>query len=252
MVGILLLLVALPAGAQEEERGPITWFAFSKVKPGMTEEAVKLTLEDSEFMDGLMADGTILSWGIAVPINHTPGDLWNHLMWVTVSGWEKIDIWAGASMGRMAEMDEATTMANKERFEKIYVEGSHFDEVVRHSVFSLGSAGETKYFYAGEFAARDGKGKEMVELFKEAVVPVLDPLVADGTMTSYGVYSPELHLDVDWTHRFWYGLPGLGSIDKMTKAFAGLDTPAFGAWADSVFEAEGHYDKVLMILHYSK
>ena len=91
----------------------------------------------------------------------------------------------------------------------------------------------------------------MVKFFKEAVVPILDGLVADGAMTSYGVYSTEIHLDVDWTHRFWYGLPDLAAIDKMTKAFGDGFTPAQEAWAESIFEPEGHYDKVVMVLHYA-
>ena len=247
----LFLLAALPAAAQEDGAGPLTWFAFCKVKPGMTEAAVAFTLEDKELMDGLMADGTILSWGLATPINHTPGDLWNHVQWVTVADWSKVDDWVAAVMGRMEEMDEATRAENMQRAQQIYVEGSHFDEVVRHSVFSRGSGAVPRYFWNGEFTAKKGQEGAMVKLFKEAVAPLLDELVAEGAMTSYGVYSTELHLDVEWTHRFWYGLPGLAGIDAMKKKFGRLGTPAFEAWANAVFSDEGHYDKVVMVLHYA-
>jgi hypothetical protein len=54
-----------------------------------------------------------------------------------------------------------------------------------------------------------------------------------------------------WTHRFWYGLPDLAGIDAMKKKFGRLDMPAFEAWANSVFSDEGHYDKVVMVLHYA-
>jgi len=247
----LLLLAALPAGAQEDGAGPLTWFAFSTVKPGKTEAAVAFTLESKELMEGLIADGTILSWGLATPINHTPGDLWNHVQWVTVADWSKVDDWVAAVMGRMEEMDEATIAENMQRAQQIYVEGSHFDEVVRHPVFSRGSGAAPRYFYAAEFVAKPGQESAMVKLFKEAVAPLLDELVADGAMTSYGVYSTELHLDVEWTHRFWYGLPNLAAIDTMKEKFGRLGTPAFEAWAGSVFADEGHYDKVLMVLHYA-
>ena len=36
----------------------------------------------------------------------------------------------------------------------------------------------------------------------------------------------------------------------MKEAFGGLATPGFEAWAEAVFEDEGHYDKVLLILPY--
>ena len=247
----LFLLAALPAGAQEDGAGPLTWFAFSKVKPGKTEAAVAFTLEDKELMDGLIADGTVLSWGLATPINHTPGDLWNHVQWVTLADWSKVDDWVAAVFARMEEMDEATMAENMQRAQQIYVEGSHFDEVVRHSVFSRGSGAVPRYFWSGEFTAKKGQEGAMVKLFKEAVAPLLDELVAEGAMTSYGVYSTEIHLDVDWTHRFWYGLPDLAAIDKMTAAFGEGFTPALEAWAESIFEPEGHYDKVVMVLHYA-
>ena len=48
--------------------------------------------------------------------------------------------------------------------------------------------------------------------------PVLDPLVSDGTLTSYGLLTRELHAEAGWTHCFWYGLPGLASIDLLVLA----------------------------------
>lgn len=93
---VALVLVVWPVAADEHEKGPITWLAFSKVKPGKTEDAVKHTLDDDGLADRLMADGTILSWGLGTPINHNPGDEWNHVQWVTVADWSKIEAWAGA------------------------------------------------------------------------------------------------------------------------------------------------------------
>jgi hypothetical protein len=250
ILGVVVLLAALPVAAQEDERGPITWLAFTKVKPGKTEDAVKLTIEQNTVMDKLMADGTVLSWGLATPINHTPGDTWNHVQWVTLADWNAVDAWVGAVMASMTQMEDADRQAHMERAKEIYVEGAHFDEIVRHAVFKAGDPGATRYFYAAEFGAKKGQEEGTVKFFKDAVVPVLDALVADGSMTSYGIYSPELHLDVDWAFRFWYGLPNLGAIDTMSKAFQSLgSTPGFAAWAESVLEGEGHYDKVLLILH---
>jgi hypothetical protein len=246
-----LVLAALPVAAQEEERGPITWLAYSKVKPGKTEDAVKLTLEDKAVMDGLIADGTIQSWGLVTPINHSPGDTWNFAEWVTLEDWSKVDDWVGAVMGAMRSMDPETAKSRMERAMEIYVEGSHFDEVVRHAVYKIGDAGTTRYFYVAEFAAKEGVEKEMVEFFKTVVAPALDPMLASGTMSAYGMYAPELHLDVDWTFRIWYALPNLASLDKMTQAFAGLMSPGTEAWAKSVFATHGHYDKVALVLYNS-
>jgi len=254
VAAFLVALVGLPAAAQEADApGPITWIAYSTVNPGMTADAVAFTLEDKPFYDGLLADGTILSWGMGTPINHSPEDNWNHVHWVTVADWGKIEDWIGKFMQHNQAMDEAERTARHERAEQIYVAGSHFDEVVRHDVFRVGSGdAPMRYLYSGEFAAKPGREDDLVRFFEQAVVPVVDRLVEDGTMTSYGVYSPDLHLDVDWTHRLWYGLPNLGSIQTMQQAFAAAAGPEFQSWAESIFEARGHYDKVLMILHFER
>ena len=44
------------------------------------------------------------------------------------------------------------------------------------------------------------------------LVPCHRVIGKNGTLTGYGVYSPELHLDVPWTHRFWYALPAKATM----------------------------------------
>lgn len=250
LAATLALAAAAPAIAQDDGPGVLTWIAYSKTRPNQTEAAMAMLMEDKAFMDGLMADGTILGWGVATPINHSPGDLWNFIQWVHVEDWTKADAWVNASIAKMQAEDEVKRKAMQARFAEIFVEGSHFDEVVRHDVarFSGGGATPPRYLYSAEFAAQPGKEGDLVSFFKTHVTPVVDDLVENGTLTGYGVYSPELHLDVEWTHRFWYALPDLGKMDAMLEAFGGM-SEAQGALASSIFESEGHHDKVLLILH---
>ncbi len=251
VTSIVLLALQAAAAQERDDRGPITWLAYSHVKPGMTGAAVAHALEDQPLMDELIAAGTVLSWGMATPINHDPGDTWNFLQWVTVGSWADIDLWSGAVMGKLNALSAQERKALEQRFHEIHVDGSHFDEVVRQSVISPAAAAP-KYFYVADFVAKAGQGEALVEFFRQAVVPLLDPLVAEGTLTAYGVATPELHIRADWTHRFWYALPSLGAIGKMTKRFEQARTPAFDAWAGSLFAPEGHSDKVLMVLHYAR
>lgn len=246
---LLVAIAAAPVLAQDDTPSMVTWIAYSTVRPNQLQAAVELVMEDREFLDGLMADGTILGWGAGTPINHSPDDTWNFVQWVHVADWSKADGWVDASFRRMQSRDDVTREALEARFAEVFVEGSHFDEVVRHDVVRM-SPGDTppRYLYVAEFAARPGKESALVDLFRAGVVPVVDGLVEEGTLTGYGVYSPELHLDVDWTHRFWYALPNLGSMDRMREAFGSMGA-GFAAQAEDVFEAEGHHDKVVMILH---
>lgn len=248
---LLLAVSVVPVVAQDEDGPkPLTWLAFSKVHSGMMEEAVAMTLEESEVMQGLIDDGTIASWGLATPINHRPGDAWNLVEWVTVQDWEQVDAWVGAVMARMQTLDEATRKEREARAKEIWVEGSHHDEVVRQVVFNPGDPSNLRYFYIADFHARPGKGEEVVKFFQSTVAPTLDELVASGAMTSYGVQVPELHMVADWSMRFWYGLPDLAGISAMMGALQGASTPASNAWMRSLFEMEGHYDKVLLVMHH--
>lgn len=249
---LMLLVAAMPAAAQDDAKGPLTWIAFSEVNSGKMEDAVALAMTNKKLMAGLIADGTVISWGVATPINHDPGDTWNYVEWVTLKGWAEVDAWAGAVMGHMMGLDEATRMEMESKGKEVFVDGSHFDEVVRNAVVKLGDA-PTRYFYIANFISGDDDDDDdgLTAFFEKVVVPMLDPMVADGTMTSYGLQVDELHRDRDWTHRFWYGLPGLASIDKMTGTFAKEMDPMAMTWAESAFSGKGHYDKVLMILYSS-
>ena len=52
---VLALAIAAPAMAQDE--GPLTWVAYTRVKPGKTQEWLKLELENGQaLMDQLVAD----------------------------------------------------------------------------------------------------------------------------------------------------------------------------------------------------
>ena len=251
LLAVLFALVCSPAMAQEDERGPITWIAFSKVQPGQTQAAVAAELKDKEFMDGLVADGTILSWGMATPINHFPDDEWNHVQWVTVASWDHIEKWFGAVMGLFASLGAEEMAAREAAGKEIFVEGSHFDQVVRHMVWEdpPEDAPLPKYLYFAHFNAAEGQEESLSKLVKELVVPTIGGLQESGDMGAMGMYTSELHGTTDASHTIWYALPSLGAVDKMQAAFAEAGSSAVNAWAQSVFDLDTHYDQIWLILH---
>lgn len=250
---LLLATVLAPVAAQEEEETPtpITWIGLSQLNPGKSaEDAVGLMLDDKEFMDGLVEDGTILSYGAVVPINHDPDDAWNYAEFVSAESWEKIEAWVGAFMGYVAGLDEATQESRQKRFMEVHAAGSHFDWVVRHIGYVPGGT-QPRYFYMAHFTVPPSGGEAVTGLFNDFVTPTLSEMQSAGEMGSIGLYVPELHGDHPFTHVFWYSLPGLASVDKMMTAFEEASGPAENAWAESVFDLETHYDKILMVVHYS-
>jgi hypothetical protein len=254
-ITILVLLSALvlaPVLAQEEDEapGPITWIGFSKLRAGKTaEDATNLAMESKEFMDGLVANGTIVSYGSVTPINHDPGDKWNYADFVTVESWSKIGEWIGAFLAHQDTMSEKEKSERRERSMAIHEPGSHHDLVVRHVGFVPGNQ-PPQFLYLAHFNIDPDKGDDAMALFKGFVKPTMSGLQASGDMGAIGLYVSELHGVYDWTHVYWYSLPSLAAVDKFQATLQEAAGPAENAWAQSVINFESHYDKILLVTHY--
>jgi hypothetical protein len=254
-VAILAATIAVPALAQEDV-GALTWVAYSRAKPGKTQDWMKMAMQnDKPVFDKLMTEGTIRSWGIATPINHRPGFEWNLLIWVTVDDWAGVEKWAGASMQAMMARSPEEQKELMEAGEKVEEQGSHFDEVVRQAHASMPATPQKfGYFYVGHFRANPGQFDAATQLYKDVVAPVAEKLKSEGVVVSYGLHVQELHGQMQpgekpWTHRIWYALPNLAANDKRQAALAAAMTPEQQKRRAEVFDPRGHKDDVLMVLH---
>ena len=89
-VALLCVAAVLPVAAQDGP-GPISWIAFDKTMPGKSRDLIAMTIEnDGPMYDGLVKDGTLLSWGMAIPINHRLDDQWNFVLWANMADWSKV------------------------------------------------------------------------------------------------------------------------------------------------------------------
>jgi hypothetical protein len=244
-----------PAATALAQAPPLTWVAYTQGKPGKTTEWLNLMLKhDAPIYDKLVAAGTIRTWGVATPINHRPGFGWNLLTWVTVDNWAAVDKWAGAAMQTMQARSEQETKAIEASYEAVEERRSHFDEVVRNAVLVPGRPGaKIGYFLVEHYLARAGQQAALTELYKEAIVPVADKLVADGVVVGYGLHVQELHgqlqPDRKWTHRSWYAVADLGAIDRILAALGAGITPQQAARAAEVHDMSAHTDDILMVLY---
>jgi hypothetical protein len=253
---VLALAIAVPALAQDE--GPLTWVAYTRVKPGQTQEWLKLELENAKpILDKLVADGTVMTWGYAVRANHRPGYEWNVLTWVTTPNWAGVGKWLGTALAQMQSRSPEETEALEEKYEALEEAGTHFDEVVRAG-FASYSETPTKFnfLYTGHFRARPGKFEAATQVFKDIIVPVGDKLKADGTLVGYGLHVQEMHgqhqpHEKPWSHRTWYAFADLAALDKLQAAFAAAVTPEGQKQRAETFEFEAHKDDLLVVLHHA-
>ncbi len=253
---VLALAIAAPALAQEE--GPLTWVAYTRVKPGKTQEWLKLELDNGQaMMDELVADGTILTWGYAVRANHRPGYEWNVLTWVTTPNWASIGTWLGAAVGQMQARSPEETKALEAKYEALEEAGTHFDEVVRSAFTSYSDTPQRfNFIYTGHFRAKPGKHAAATQLFEDIIKPVGDKLKAEGVLTGYGLHVQEMHgqhqpNEKPWSHRTWYSFADLGSLDKLQAAFAAAVTAEGQTKRAETFEFKAHKDDLLVVLKHS-
>ena len=250
LAATLLLATISPALADDHEQDDpkrLTWLTYSKVRPGMMQKAIEYNMDDEAFMQEMVNDGTLLSWGMLAPVIRGTEDEWNLALWASAESWEKFGIWAAKYEEHKASLSADKQAARAKRTAEIFEDHSHHDEVVRHFVYNLGGP-KAEFFYTGEFHVRKGQEGEVREFYDEYTAPIAEKLMEEGHISGYGAYAPDLPGQL-WSHRFWYAMPDLGGVDAMLAAFReGAEEEGYRK-ADRVFQLSRHTSRVLMILH---
>lgn len=247
-VALLLVAAALPVTAQDGP-GPLSWISFDKSKPGKSRDLIGMTIKDDGPMyDGLVKDGTLLSWGIAIPINHRLDDQWNYVLWANMADWSKVGELQAGFEKMFASRTPEQMAAMQEAYKAATVEGAHHDWIVRYQAMKQ-STGDVmpRYIYVSYYTAKPGQ--DLNAYYKKNVSPVYEKLLDDGTITGYGMYTQELHGEPGWTHLGWYTTADLGAIDAVGQAFESSFTEEMMAEAMSVMDWSAHKDQVLLIVH---
>ncbi len=250
-LAVLLVFGFAPLASAQEEPGPITWLSFNKTLSGKSQDYIGAAIKnDGPMYDRLLADGTLNSWGIAIPITHRPGDPMNYMLWAGMSGWSKVgDLEAGFMKLFTSRTPEQSAEIQK-AYEEAVVPGAHHDWIIRHQVYSEGSGDQApKYFRIGYYKATPGNEGGITAFYKEHIQPVYEQLLADGTITSFGLSTQELHGVGDWTHLGWYTMANLGSIDTVQQAVDAVFTEELGAEIGPMMDPSAHWDQVLLIVH---
>lgn len=247
---VLVLLALAPLASAQEESGPISWFALDTTTGG-ARNLISLTLKDDAPMyDGLLADGTLMSWGIAIPINHRLDDSWNYMLWTTMSDWGKVGGLQAGFENQFATRSPEDMAASQEAYNEATVDGAHHDWIVRHHVHEVGT-GEVRprYFSTSYWKTKPGMEEKLTSFYADHMQPVFEELRTAGTIVSYGIFTQELHGDPEWTHVTWYAITDLGAIDAVGSALEAALTEEQLAEVFPMMEMEAHRDQVLLIVH---
>jgi hypothetical protein len=233
-----VLLLATVAAAQQPEMQPLTFFYEYTVRPG--KEADFMTLVETvggHVRDKLMAEGVILAWGIDVPVLRGVFGTSTHTIWFAVADWsgiQKVHLAMEARLAELAAQEAAAneaarrrgqrpTMTTAERANEVFDSSKTRDWITRDLIFAAsqtpppaGTLPWTRYFFA---KVHPGKSAEYRAVWEKYNKPVLDRLVANGTVLAYGFAVEEVRTEGSFTHFSWVAVKEGGAFDAVRNAF---------------------------------
>ncbi len=217
-VALSVLLLALPAMAQE---APVyTYVAHWNVPRAQWAEFTAFGEESVRpVLERMLANGTIVSWGISTTVVHRENGT-THEVW-----------WAGSSI---AGIERAREELVKLPSSAVVAGAKHHDHLLE-SLTHRGSTTDTTsgYLYISVWKVRPGRGQAWRALWEKYFKPTYDELLANGTMLAYEVSVQYLHTDDPRTRMIWYVVPSADAEDKVSAAF----TAVFEKEAATLFAA---------------
>ena len=236
---VALLAVAMlwscTAYAQQTMQ-PLTFWSEYTVKPGKEADFNDLVKTVGQpVRDKLMADGVVLAWGLSTSVlrGHDPN---THTIWYAVADWAGIEKVQNAMAAQIAKLNDEAKAAQGtakkgqkpamgviERTAEIFDIDKTRDFVTRDIVFAVGTgpmaAGMLPYTRYNYTKVKPGKGGEYRAVWEKYNKPVLDKLLADGTVLAYGLTVEEVKTTSDITHFTWYAVKSMDAFDKIRSAF---------------------------------
>ncbi len=214
----VVLLAAVSVAAQEIR--PVSYLAEFRVNWWRGHEAadwINLVKKyDKPFLDKLMADGTVLAWGVdGAVIRREEGT--TYLIWVVTADYAGMDkvyagfnaTWVYTTPEDLARYFEVASLSNLHE---------HILRSILRNVSQAPPAAHPYRTYSG-FKVKPGKGSEWRRLFEKYKKPVLDKLVADGAIYGYGVDVEDFHTEDPGWHWLWVVTTTLAAFDKIDAAF---------------------------------
>jgi hypothetical protein len=172
-------LVALTAMGQEEESSRFTYATYFHCDTSKEEAADAQMERDAPIIDGLVEDGTILAWGW---LSHHTGGSWRRIRYHTADS-------AEGAFAALTAMNDAVTEVHGEDD----AAGDAFAEACpRHDDYlwqaEAGSVGKErgKVGFSVYHLCDINREERADEIVNDHVAPILDKMVEDGKLTTWG------------------------------------------------------------------
>ena len=191
-------------------------------------EMEKSYAADQKILDKAMASGTIVAYGNDVNLVHRP------------DGYTHDDWWSSMTMAGLLNVLDQFYKSGSATSPVLLTATKH-EDIVLVSRFYNWRSGTMKdgYTHASSYKLKpDAPDEAVAILSKNLIVPMMEKLLADGTITEYEVDTEAIHTEAPGTFWVVYLSPNAEGLDKVNAALRDtlkanpLDSPAFGSMVD--------------------
>jgi hypothetical protein len=200
-------------------------------------EFEKTNDDDKPILEKALADGTIVGYGNDENLIHQP-EAETHDDW-----------WSATSLAGLLKVLDQFSLSGNSSSSVLSTATKHWDSIyVSHYYNWKPGAFKGGYTHVSEYKLKADAPDDAVDLLaKHMVVPILDKLVADGTVTEYEIDETAIHTSAPGTFLIVYITPTPEGLDTVQAAVREslkahpLSGDAFGSFVDD----SGHRDELL-------
>ncbi len=232
-------LSAVPSGAQAtevKEKPPMySYVANWQIPRAHWAEMEASNGADKAILDKAMADGTIVGYGNDVNLVHTP------------DGETHDDWWSSMSMaGLLKVLDQLLGNSTSPVLQSAT---KHWDMVLVSHYYNWKPGPYTgAYINVMEYQLKaDAPDDAVSTLSKSVVAPLMEKMLADGTILEYEVDTEAIHTDAPGMFAIVYDTPQPEGVDTVRAAIRQSlkDNALIGPAFDSMVDYSAHRDELL-------
>jgi hypothetical protein len=233
-----LAMTVTPARAQMsevKEKPPMySYVSFWNIPRAQWAEMAKADAADQKILDKAIASGTIVGYGNDVNLVHQP------------EGSTHDDWWSAMSMAGLLSVLDQFYKSGSTSSPVLASATKHSDSIFvsRHYNWHSGSWKDL-YTHGASYKLKPNSPDEAVEtLSKHMIVPLMEKLLADGTIHEYEVDTEAIHTQAPGTFWIFYLATNAEGLDKVNAALreAFKSNPLHGPAFDSMVDFTDHRD----------
>jgi hypothetical protein len=230
---------AVPACAQDEpkEKPPMySYVGFWNIPRAQWADMEKNNAIDQKILDKALADGSIVAYGNDLNLVHTP------------DGSTHDDWWSAMSMAAMLNVLDKFYKSGTPTSPVLASATKHSDGIFvsRYYNWRPGTY-KNAYTRVAYYKLKPDAPEHAIEtISKHLIVPVLEKLLADGSIIEYEIDTEAIHTEAPGA--FWVDVisPNAEGLDKLNAALrdAAKTNPLNGQALDSMVDLAAHRDNL--------